>query len=36
MNDLYYKIDSLAWTGILCEKVDRYDESTYLLGEYMI
>lgn len=35
-NDVYYKIDCLAWSGIFFKKIERYDERVYLMSGYMI
>ena len=32
----YYKIDSLVWSALFYEKVERYSDHVYILSEYMI
>ena len=35
-NDVFYKIDSLAWNSIFFKKVERYDERVFMMSSYMI
>src|SRR3990167_666111 len=32
----YYKIDSLLWSTVFFEKVERYSDQVYLMSEYLI
>lgn len=32
----YYKIDSLVWSTIFYEKVERYSDSVYMVSEYFV
>ena len=34
--DPYYKIDSLIWSTVYFEKIDRYDADNYSMAEYLI
>lgn len=32
----YYKIDALVWSALFFEKVERYSDQVYTVGEYMV